>query len=103
MTQASAIQAKLLALSAIPALTLALTAAVPAQQAAHALPKVEKVTVNAPVTLTEDADSWTLDNGIVKMTVLKKNGNMSTMVYHGVTIPNTRSEYWEQVLSLIHI
>jgi rhamnogalacturonan endolyase len=90
-------QAKLLALSAIPALALALTAAAPAQQAAHELPKVEKVTVNAPVTLTEDADSWTLDNGIVKMTVLKKNGNMSTMVYHGVTIPNTRSEYWEQV------
>jgi rhamnogalacturonan endolyase len=43
-----------------------------AQQAAHVLPKVEKVTVNAPVTLTDNGDTWTLDNGIVKMVIVKK-------------------------------
>jgi rhamnogalacturonan endolyase len=66
------------------------------QPAAHVLPKVAKVTVNDPVTLTDNGDSWTLDNGIVKATILKSNGNMTTVIYHGVNIPNARSEYWEQ-------
>jgi rhamnogalacturonan endolyase len=86
---------RLLALSTILALGTTLTSAAPAQSAA---PKVEKVAVNAPVTLTDNGDSWTMDNGIVKMTVLKKNGNLSSLVYHGVEIL-TRGEYWEQVPS----
>jgi len=65
-------------------------------RAADTLPKVAKVAVNQPVTLTDNGDSWTLDNGIVKMSILKSNGNMSTVIYHGVNIPNSRSEYWEQ-------
>jgi rhamnogalacturonan endolyase len=91
-----------------------------AQQAAHPLPKVEKVTTNAPVTLTDNGDSWTLDNGIVKATIVKgvtdapapaaapgappgrgdfrrKSSDMSSLVYHGVEILNARAEYWEQV------
>ena len=67
-----------------------------AQPAAKALPKVAKVTVNDPVTLTDNGDSWTLDNGIVKATILKSNGNMTTVYYKGIDIPNARSEYWEQ-------
>ncbi|MGP8259559.1 MAG: polysaccharide lyase family protein [Acidobacteriaceae bacterium] len=67
-----------------------------AKPAGHVLPKVAKVTVNDPVTLTDNGDSWTLDNGIVKMTVLKSNGNMTTVYYKGIDIPNSRSEYWEQ-------
>src|SRR5665213_3711034 len=63
-----------------------------------ALPQVQKVTVNAPVTLTDNGDSWTLDNGIVKMTVLKRNGNLSSLVYHGIEVL-TRGEYWEQTPS----
>jgi rhamnogalacturonan endolyase len=59
------------------------------------LPKVAKVTVNSPVTLTDNGDSWTLDNGIVKMTVPKRDGNLSSLVYHGVEIL-TRGKYWEQ-------
>jgi rhamnogalacturonan endolyase len=66
------------------------------QPAAKALPKVAKVTVNDPVTLTDNGDSWTLDNGIVKATILKSNGNMTTVYYKGIDIPNARSEYWEQ-------
>jgi rhamnogalacturonan endolyase len=58
-------------------------------------PKLEKVTVNAPVTLTDNGDSWTMDNGIVKMSILKRNGNLSLLVYHGVSVL-THGEYWEQ-------
>ncbi len=68
------------------------------QPAAHVLPKIAKVTVNAPVTLTDNGDSWTLDNGIVKMTILKRNGNISSLIYHGIET-QTHGEYWEQVPS----
>jgi len=69
-----------------------------AQPAAHMLPKVAKVTVNDPVTLTDNGDSWTMDNGIVKMTILKRNGNISSLIYRGVET-QTHGEYWEQVPS----
>ena len=65
---------------------LALTAGIVAQTAAHTLPKVEKVTVNVPVTLADNGDSWTLDNGIIKATIPKRDGNLSSLVYHGVEI-----------------
>jgi rhamnogalacturonan endolyase len=92
-------KAKLLFVSTFLALAAFLFYGASAQQpAAHVLPKVEKVTVNAPVTLTDNGDSWTLDNGIVKMTVLKRNGNLSSLVYHGIEVL-TRGEYWEQVPS----
>jgi rhamnogalacturonan endolyase len=65
--------------------------------AAQVLPKVEKVTVKAPVTLTDNGDSWTLDNGIVKTTVPKRDGNLSSVVYHGVEIlTQGHYSYWEQ-------
>src|ERR1035441_9473631 len=79
--------------SAFLALSALFTSAAPAQTTA---PKVAKVTVNQPVTLADNGDSWTMDNGIVKMTVLKRNGNLSSLVYHGVEVL-TRGEYWEQV------
>ena len=44
-------------------------------------PKVAKVTVNQPVTLVDNGDSWTLDNGIVKMSVLKRNGTMPSAAF----------------------
>jgi rhamnogalacturonan endolyase len=50
------------------------------------------------VTLTENGDGWILDNGIVKATVAKRDGNLSSLVYHGVQIL-TRGRYWEQVPS----
>ncbi len=82
----------------ILAVAVVATSGAAAQSTAQALPKVEKVTVNAPVTLTDNGDSWTMDNGIVKMTVLKRNGNLSSLVYRGVEIL-TRGEFWEQVPS----
>jgi rhamnogalacturonan endolyase len=88
---------RLLATSTLVALAVLASAAL-ARPATNAAPKVEKVTVNAPVTLTDDGDSWTLDNGIVKMSILKRNGNLSLLVYHGVGIL-THGYYWEQVPS----
>jgi rhamnogalacturonan endolyase len=66
--------------------------------AADALPTVAQPGSTAPVTLTDNGTSWTLDNGIVKATILKSNSNMSSLLYHGVSIVG-RSEYWEQVPS----
>jgi rhamnogalacturonan endolyase len=81
--------------SAFLALSALFASTAPAQTTA---PKVAKVTVNQPVTLADNGDSWTMDNGIVKMTVLKRNGNLSSLVYHGVEVL-TRGEFWEQTPS----
>ena len=60
--------------------------------------KVAKVAVNLPVTITDNGDSWTLDNGIVKATLTKRDGNLTVLVYHGVSIL-TRGRCWEQTPS----
>jgi len=88
-------KARILCVSTFLALAGTLTSCAMAQPAAHPSPKVEKVTVNAPVTLTDNGDSWILDNGIIKATVPKRDGNLSSLVYHGVEIL-TRGKYWEQ-------
>jgi rhamnogalacturonan endolyase len=67
-------------------------------RAADNLPTIAKPNANNPVTLTDNGTTWTLDNGIVKMAVIKRNGNLSSLVYHGVSIIG-RSEYWEQTPS----
>ena len=88
---------RVLASSALLVLSSVLSSGAVGQTAA-ALPKIAKVTVNQPVTLTDNGDSWTRDNGIVKMTIPKRNGNLSSLVYHGIEIL-TRGQYWEQVPS----
>jgi rhamnogalacturonan endolyase len=52
----------------------------------------------APVTLTDNGDTWVLDNGIVKATINKKTSNMPSLIYKGIPIVG-RSEFWEQVPS----
>src|ERR1039458_7762157 len=59
-------KSRVLVSSAFLALSAVLSSAVPAQTVA---PKVAKVTVRQAVTLIDDGDSWTMDNGIVKLTV----------------------------------
>ena len=68
--------------------------AVPALRSAGAAPTVAKPTINAPVTVADTGDNWTLDNGIVKMTVLKRSGKMTSLVYQGQETLNGRSESW---------
>ena len=55
-----------------------------AKPAGHVLPRAAKVTVNDPVTLTDNGDTWTMDNGIVKATIVKKNGSLLQVIYHGI-------------------
>ncbi len=83
--------------SALVGLVLSLALA-PSLAQAQSLPPVAKPNVNAPVTVTDNGDTWTMDNGIVKATIIKANGNMQTIDYHGVSIVG-RSEYWERVPS----
>jgi rhamnogalacturonan endolyase len=88
-------KARILRVSTFLALAVLLSSGAKAQPATHVLPKVAKVTVNSPVTLTDNGDSWTLDNGIVKATISKRDGNLSSLVYYGVEIL-THGKYWEQ-------
>jgi len=83
-------------MSSFLALAIVLASGAAAQPAAHVLPKVEKVTVNVPVTLTDNGDSWTLDNGIVKIRIAKRDANLSSIVYHGVEVLSRDSNNWEQ-------
>jgi rhamnogalacturonan endolyase len=68
------------------------------QKPAKVLPRIEKTNVTAPVMLTDNGNSWTLDNDIVKATVAKRDGSISALVYHGVDIL-TRGRQWEQTPS----
>ena len=67
----------------------------PALYAAEALPAVARPKANAPVTVVDNGNNWTLDNGIVKATISKGTGNMTALVFHGI---NTMAGggYWEQ-------
>jgi len=44
-------------------------------------PVFNKSAVSAPVTITDNGDSWTLDNGIVRATVAKRSGQLSSLIY----------------------
>jgi hypothetical protein len=51
---------------------------------------------NAAVTVTDDARTFTLDNGIVKATVRKDSGSMGSLLYNGVEMMGGNGGYWEQ-------
>ena len=65
---------------------------------AEAAPVVAKAKVSAPVTVTDNGRTWTLDNGIIKATINKFNGNMPALVYHDVNIMGPGG-IWEQTPS----
>jgi rhamnogalacturonan endolyase len=56
---------------------------------------IRQTPVNAPVTVTDNGGAWTLDNGIVKATINKRNGRMTSLVYHGINTMGGGG-YWEQ-------
>jgi rhamnogalacturonan endolyase len=87
-------------LSAIPRGLLAsafisVTLAAPVLRAADAAPVVAKPEANAAVTVTDNGRTWTLDNGIVKATINKRNGNMSSLLYRGIETMGGGG-YWEE-------
>ncbi len=71
--------------------------ATPALPAAGAPPPVVANSAStAPVTLTDNGNTWVLDNGIIKATVLKASGRRSSLSYKGTETLSPRSEGWEQ-------
>ena len=81
---------QLLALS-LTALALAL----PALHAADAAPVVAKPATTTPVAVTDNGGTWTLDNGIVRVTINKRSGSVTSMRYKSIeTIAN--GGIWEQ-------
>ena len=78
---------------------VALTLAVSVPRAAAATPVVAKPAVNAPVTVTDNGATWTLDNGIVKAIIDKRNGAMDSLIYKGIdTMGHEQGQpgCWEQ-------
>src|SRR5208282_5345323 len=80
--------------SLLASVFIALTLAVPVPRAGAA-PVVAKPKTSAAVTITDNGRSWTLDNGIVKATIGKNNGDLWSLVYHGVETMGGGG-YWEQ-------
>lgn len=81
-------------------IALAAALAVPALRAANAAPvAVAKPAVDAPVTVTDNGANWVLDNGIVKLTVLKNSGRLSSLMYKGTELLSRSSEGWEQYVA----
>jgi rhamnogalacturonan endolyase len=74
---------------------ISLVLTVPALRAADGPPVVAKPAVNAPVTITDNGGTWTMDNGIVKATINKANSHVSALVYHGINLMGPGG-IWEQ-------
>jgi rhamnogalacturonan endolyase len=74
-------------------ITLILAASMP--RIAQAAPAIAKQTTSAPVTVTDNGRFWTLDNGIVKATIAKNNGAMTSLIFHGVNTMGGGG-YWEE-------
>jgi rhamnogalacturonan endolyase len=85
-----------LVVSTFIALALALPG--PSSRAADVAPAVAKPEVNAPVTVTDNGATWTMDNGIVKATINKGNSHMTSLIYHGINIMGPGG-IWEQTPS----
>jgi rhamnogalacturonan endolyase len=49
----------------------------------------------ASVTVTDNGNSWTLDNGIVKATVNKDSGSMPSLIYRGLQMLAASGGTWE--------
>ena len=56
---------------------ISMALAAPVLRAADAAPVVAKPAVNAPVTITDNGATWTMDNGIVKATIIKANSGIA--------------------------
>jgi rhamnogalacturonan endolyase len=69
--------------------------AAPMLRADEAASVVAKPESTAAVTVTDNGRTWTLDNGIVKATINKTSGNMSSLLYHGLETMGGGG-YWEE-------
>jgi rhamnogalacturonan endolyase len=62
---------------------IAMALAVPGLRAADDPPVVAKPKASAAVTVTDNGRTWTLDNGLVKAVVNKRNGSLESLFYNG--------------------
>ncbi len=69
--------------------------AVSAPRTAAAAPVVVRPKASPPVTVSDDGDAWTMDNGIVKATIDKRNSNMTSLIYRGIETMGPGGR-WEQ-------
>ena len=58
-------------------------------------PSPAQAPAQAPVTVTDNGRSWTLDNGIVKATINKDSGSMPSLIYHGIQVLAASGGTWE--------
>ena len=58
-------------------------------------PVAAKPEANPVVTVADHGGAWTLDNGIVKATINQRNGNLTSLLYHGLETMGGGG-YWEQ-------
>ena len=75
---------------------IALVLAAPMLRTVDAAPIIAKPAANAPVTITDNGTTWTMENGIVKLTIVKATSGIQSLVYHGVTVA-AGHENWEQL------
>ena len=61
---------------------------------AAALPLGAHAQAPQPVTVVDNGDSWTLDNGIVKATIRKNNAFMSSLIYRGKEMMGGNGGTW---------
>ena len=47
------------------------------------------------VTVSDNGNSWTLDNGIIEATVTKDSGSMPSLIYHGMQMMAASGGTWE--------
>ncbi len=67
--------------------------------AADGPPKIANAGPGTPVTITQDARFFTLDNGIVKAVINKRNGDLENLYYKNIDTmghEQGRAGYWEQ-------
>ncbi len=62
---------------------------------AGAAPVVAKTRTETPVTVTDNGDFWTLDNGIVRATINKSSGRLTSLDYHGMNTMGGGGD-WEE-------
>src|ERR1051326_1030815 len=64
---------------------------------ARAAPVIAKSAAKDPVMVTDNGNTFTLENGIVKATINKRNGLMPSLMHHGIELMgNDGGGVWEQ-------
>jgi rhamnogalacturonan endolyase len=63
---------------------------------AQTSPAAQGRKLDAAVTVTDDARTFILDNGIVKASIRKNSGSMASLLYKGVETMGGNGGYWEQ-------